>query len=94
MDLNHGPIGLQPIALPLSYVSFYANDDDMIQIDQLGHSDDTMYSFVRCCNGRAHHPICLTRESNPGLLLGRQICYHYNSKALCYPRLRIWANAQ
>ena len=23
-DLNHGPIGLQPIALPLSYTPFHA----------------------------------------------------------------------
>ena len=25
-DLNHGPIGLQPIALPLSYIPFFCPD--------------------------------------------------------------------
>ena len=40
-DLNHGPIGLQPIALPLSYIP-----DCKSYLKYLGHDDNYYYISI------------------------------------------------
>jgi hypothetical protein len=91
VDLNHGPTGLQPVALPLSYVSSHciacclrlrqmspagleparskAWGLEAHSLDQLGHSDDTVHSFARCRDGRAHHPVASPGNRTPGARL-------------------------
>ena len=43
-DLNHGPIGLQPIALPLSYTSASLTGRQVVLQPQLAMYDAAAYS--------------------------------------------------